>query len=84
MCIRDRGYMEQHACSDMNCTVYEEVLRGFNNLIQMENQLDIIAQDIHNGKSDINILIKKQQELLERYELLGGLTYKNRIKSRCV
>ena len=78
------GYMEQHACSDMNCTVYEEVLRGFNNLIQMENQLDIIAQDIHNGKSDINILIKKQQELLERYELLGGLTYKNRIKSAIV
>ena len=68
----------------MNCTVYEEVLRGFNNLIQMENQLDIIAQDIHNGKSDINILIKKQQELLERYELLGGLTYKNRIKSAIV
>ena len=34
------GYMEQHACTSLNRTVYEELLSVFQPLIDMEKELE--------------------------------------------
>ena len=75
------GYMEQHACSALNRTVYEELLSVFHPLIEMEKELEKLPSLIENSSGNIDELIEKQDRLLTEFQSKGGLTYKSRTKS---
>ncbi|MCH5201922.1 MAG: ABC-F family ATP-binding cassette domain-containing protein [Oscillospiraceae bacterium] len=75
------GYMEQHACSTLNRTVYEELLSVFHPLIEMEKELEKLPSLIENSSGNIDELIEKQDRLLTEFQSKGGLTYKSRTKS---
>ena len=75
------GYMQQHACTVQDRTVYDELLTVFEPLINMEKELEILPALIEKGKGDIHSLIEKQDILLTEFQNRGGLTYKSRTKS---
>lgn len=78
------GYMEQHACTSLNRTVYEELLSVFQPLIEMEKELEELPKQIENATDDIHSLIEKQDLLLQKFQDNGGLTYKSRTKSSLI
>ena len=73
------GVLKQHACKDSELSCYEEALSVFNELIELERQIEDINLELE-IKSD-NDLILKAQALREKYERLGGLTYKSRTRA---
>lgn len=74
------GYMEQHTCSE-NHTVYGELISVFDDLIEIEKQLEQISADLMEGRGDSKALIEKQDELTEIFTRDGGLTYKSMTRS---
>ena len=79
------GYMEQHVPDNMELTAFEEVLKVFSRFIDIEKRLDSISQELHGDIDDKerNSLIQLQSDLNDEY-LVGGLTYKNRVKSTLI
>ena len=75
------GYMEQHACSQGDRTIYDELESVFHGLKQMEHEIEKVTEKIEHGSGDLNELIARQTELIERFERDGGLTYKSRTRS---
>ena len=75
------GYMEQHACNNPRIDVYHELLSVFDYLKDMENEISAVTNAIDNGSSDLDELVERQTHLIEKYENLGGLTYKSRTRS---
>ncbi len=73
------GVLKQHACKDSNLSCYEEALSVFSELINLEAQIEDINLELET-KSD-NDLILKAQSLREKFERLGGLTYKSRTRA---
>ena len=78
------GYMEQHACTSLNRTVYEELLSVFQPLIDMEKELEELPKQIEMQTDDIHSLIEKQDLLLQKFQDNGGLTYKSRTRSSLI
>lgn len=78
------GYMEQHACTSLNRTVYEELLSVFQPLIDMEKELEELPKQIENATDDIHSLIEKQDLLLQKFQDNGGLTYKSKTRSSLI
>lgn len=74
------GYMEQHACSNSENTVYEELLSVFPHLIKMEEEIDRLNLDLEMGRSD-DKTIMRQTELMEQFTAMDGLVYKSRTAS---
>lgn len=72
------GYMEQHACSDPDKTVYDEMISVFEPLIQAEARLNRINDLLSGGADDTDALIEEQALLREQFERDGGLTYRSR------
>ncbi len=75
--ITNIGYIEQFACSNSNLTLYEELLTTFNNLINIEKELQEIQERISQNSQNINLLIERQHILSTEYENGGGYTYKS-------
>lgn len=75
------GYMEQHACSSGNRSVYDELESVFSDLKQTEHEIEKITTAIEHSTGDLTQLISRQTELIERFERDGGLTYKSRTRS---
>ena len=75
------GYMEQHACSSGNRNIYDELESVFDDLKETEREIERLTAQIDEGGSDLNALIARQTELIERFERDGGLTYKSRTRS---
>lgn len=75
------GYMAQHSCSE-NRTVYNELISVFSDLIEMENQLDLIADELTVRPTDD--LIAKQDLLTNQFQSMGGLTYKSLTRSSLI
>ncbi len=75
------GYMEQHACSGSERTLFDELLTVFDDVITAEKELDEIAEKLSGDFSADSGLIERQQYLLELFERRGGLTYKSRARS---
>ena len=75
------GYMEQHTCSQMGRTLYEEILSVFDYLIEMESKLEAVNSELLHNPEDSDRLIKIQDELTVMFQNEGGLTYKSRAKS---
>lgn len=75
------GYMEQHACNNPCVDIYNELLSVFDYLKVMEDEIAAVTADIENGNGNLNELVEKQTGLIEKYENLGGLTYKSRTRA---
>ena len=78
------GYMEQHACSQGNRSIYDELESVFAELMQMEHEIEKITVTIEQSSGDLTELIARQTELIERFESDGGLTYKSRTRAALI
>ncbi len=74
------GYMEQHVVRDSSVSVYDEVLTVFSDLMELERKIDEIHSEIDGGNHSADLL-DKQMLLQERFESMGGLTYRARAMS---
>ncbi|MBR4282342.1 MAG: ABC-F family ATP-binding cassette domain-containing protein, partial [Clostridia bacterium] len=74
------GYMKQQVTLGGEKTAYEVTLEGFQHLVDMETELDEIAISIEKGNADSKLL-ERQHILREKYENMGGLTFRSKIKS---
>lgn len=75
------GYLEQHACSGSQKTVYDEMESIFAPLMAKEKRLEELADLIEAGAGNIDALIAEQNRLHTEFENEGGLTYKSRTRS---
>lgn len=75
------GYMEQHSCKNPEVTVFNELVSVFEYLKEIERETARVTADIEAKNGDINALVERQTALIERFESLGGLTYKSRTRS---
>ncbi len=76
------GYMEQHACNHPGRGIYDELVSVFRNLIDMEREIEALNILVSNSPTEENI--EKQTALIEKFESLGGLTYKARTRSALI
>jgi ATP-binding cassette subfamily F protein 3 len=76
------GYMQQHACTHPERSVYDELVSGFQNLIDMEAEIENLNRVVTISPTTENI--EKQTSLIEKFESLGGLTYKSRARSALI
>ncbi len=74
------GYMEQFLCREENITPYDLILRQFEHLIKMENELNNINIKIEEGNRSDEIL-NRQHILNERFEREGGLVFRSLARS---
>ncbi|MCR4924768.1 MAG: ABC-F family ATP-binding cassette domain-containing protein, partial [Clostridiales bacterium] len=56
----------------------------FNEIIMIENELDEVNSQIEKNGDNIDELIEKQASLQDKFERLGGLTYKSRVRSAII
>lgn len=75
------GYMRQHACTDPERSVFEELRLVFSPLIEMEKEIESLTAQIEHGVGDIDSLILKQTALIDKFNRDGGLTYNSRTRS---
>ncbi len=73
------GYMEQYLECDDAQTVYNEALSVFNDVMEMESELEYVNELLVNS-SDYD-LIEKQIRLTDEIERRDGLVYKSKTKS---
>ena len=78
------GYLDQHTCIESDKTIMGEMLSAFEEVIDIENQLEDIRYDIENKNGDLDTLIARQTSLHERFEELDGYQYKSRIRSALI
>lgn len=78
------GYMQQHACTHPNRSIYDEVLSVFEYLKNMQDEIDKLSLQIENGCDDIDNAVEKQTQLIELFEREGGLTYNSRARSALI
>ena len=80
------GYMEQHVCRDFDKTAFEEVMTVFAPLIEMEGELERLAEELsHNPpEQEMGQLILRQTELNDRFVDGGGLTCRSRARSALI
>jgi ATP-binding cassette subfamily F protein 3 len=76
------GYMQQHACAHPERSVYDELVSGFQDLIDMEAEIENLNRVVTISPTTENI--EKQTSLIEKFESLGGLTYKSRARSALI
>ena len=74
------GYLEQYACADSGRSIWDEMLTVFNDVIEIEHELEDIRFDIENSTGDLSSLINRQTALQDRFSELDGFYYKSKIK----
>lgn len=77
------GSMKQ-GVTDSSATLYEYVLEVFSELSNIETELELIAEEIDKGNVDderMTRLIERQHRLTDKYDALGGMTYRSRTRS---
>ncbi len=74
------GYMEQHACSNSEKSMMDELLTVFEDVIEAEKELDRIVDELSREGAN-EAALSRQQYLLDLFERRGGLTYKSRARS---
>lgn len=75
------GYMQQHACNNPRIDIYHELLSVFDYLDDMDKEIAEITHDIDTQNGNLDELVARQTDLIERFERMGGLTYKSRTRS---
>ncbi len=78
------GYMEQHTCSEIGRTMYDEILSVFDYLADIEKELEAVNNRLVQGIGDTEENIHLQDELTLKFQNEGGLTYKSRARSALI
>ncbi len=76
------GYMEQYLECEDNLTVYEEALKVFSDVVQMETELEEITKRLET-ETDLS-LIERQLCLTDEIERRDGLVYKAKTRSALI
>ena len=71
------GYMQQQVTLISDCTVWDEVMKVFTELIAMEEELERINIDIELADGDMQDLVERQHQVTTAYSEGGGYTYKS-------
>lgn len=74
------GCVEQHACRDLSKTAYEEVLTVYQDVMDMERELEEITQKLAKGNMDPSLL-ERQETVRENFEARDGMSYQSRARS---
>ncbi len=74
------GYMEQHTCREESRTLWDEVESVFEPVMAVERELAAVNAALSSGHSTPELLTQ-QHTLRERFEALGGLYYKSRVRA---
>lgn len=79
--IEEFGFLSQNLELDLDKSIYENVLDGAKEIIQLENDINDIYLKIENEKSieKLKFLNDKVNELNEEFEEKGGFLYKSMI-----
>lgn len=75
------GYLEQHACAESARSIYDEMLSVFADVMQVERELSETTHLLEAGEGDLNALINRQQDLNDRFERMGGFTYRSHTRA---
>ncbi len=78
------GYMQQHACHGSSLSLYGEMMTVFSDLIEMENEIENLSKRIDEGADSLDELISRQGFLTEKFQSMGGLTYKSRARATLI
>jgi len=68
------GYLSQITFEDENVTLEDEVKKAYKQIIDIEDKMGKLLFEMENKANEA--AVKKYTELQERYNLLGGYTYK--------
>ena len=74
------GYMEQHTCRDPQRTLWDEVQSVFQPVMAVEQELAVVNIQLSQGEPT-PALLERQHTLRERFEGMGGLYYKSRVRA---
>ncbi|MDO4460416.1 MAG: ABC-F family ATP-binding cassette domain-containing protein [Clostridia bacterium] len=78
------GYMEQHVCRNDTISAFDEVETVFSKLMEMEEKLNRINHQLRKEGHATDELILESTALNDEFIALGGLTYKNRVRSTMI
>ncbi len=76
------GVLRQHACKDSTKTCFDEALTVFDHLIKAEQELENLHRLLESTSDPV--LIEKAQELQEKLQAEGGLTYRSRTRAALI
>lgn len=75
------GYLAQDMPIDINNTVFEEMLKVFENMIELENEIRDMEKDMQNhSENELESLMNKYSQLQHSFEQKDGYAYKSKIK----
>lgn len=74
------GTMEQHVPEDSVQTARDWVLKAFEPLLLLEQQMELVQKALDGGQAHEELLLK-QQILREQYERDGGLFFRSRVEA---
>ena len=75
------GYMEQHVCRNLERSAYDEVMTVFDDLIEMEKELEGLNVLIGSVHDEIDEMVERQAFLHDEFTRRGGLTCRSRARS---
>ena len=74
------GYMEQHTCRESTRTLFDEVQSVFAPVMAVEQELATVNIALSQGNPTPELL-DRQHMLREKFESMGGLYYKSRVRA---
>lgn len=75
------GYLDQYSVMGSKKSIWDETLTVFDQVMEIEAELDEVRYDIEHKKGDIDALVRKQTALQDRFEKLDGFYYKSKAKA---
>ena len=75
------GYMEQHTCSKKGRTLYDELISVFEELINLEIEINQVNYRLEHGLGNMEEDLRLQDELTTKFNNDGGLTFRSRTRS---
>lgn len=72
--VKEIGCLEQISFEDDNITMLNEILKVYQNIIELETKLENLVKQMQTNSSEE--LAKEYSKTLDRYESLDGYTYK--------
>lgn len=75
------GYMEQHTCSKKGRTLYDELISVFDELINLEIEINQVNYRLEHGLGNMEEDLRRQDELTTKFNNDGGLTFRSRTRS---
>lgn len=68
------GYQEQHAFSNLDVTLLDEILKVYKDITNLENKIKKLEDKMISNATSETIL--EYTDCMERYKLIGGYSYK--------